>query len=76
MAVDKMPSKRPLAEDGVGPMYAFTATVGRKPSHASNYLHDAWDVATLLVRLSGEQMPSLRSDSFDCVNDAGAYFFA
>ncbi len=34
------------------PIYAFTATVGKKESHALHYVDDANDVATLLRKLS------------------------
>mmetsp|Transcript_21284 Transcript_21284/g.30122 ORF Transcript_21284/g.30122 Transcript_21284/m.30122 type:complete len:1342 (-) Transcript_21284:135-4160(-) len=39
------------------PFYAFTTAVGRKHSHASQYVNDAEEVAHLLVRLSGENIP-------------------
>lgn len=34
------------------PIYAFTATVGKKESHALQYVEDATDVATLLKKLA------------------------
>lgn len=34
------------------PIYAFTATVGKKESHALQYVDDAIDVATLLKKLA------------------------
>ncbi len=46
--------------------YCFTAAVGKKQSHASNYVDDARDVAALLVQLTGGSRDwSLRSKSFD-----------
>lgn len=45
------------------PMYAFTAVVGKKPSHASYYVDDAQDVASLLVKLSGVDVSSLNQRS-------------
>ena len=34
------------------PMFAFTIAVGKKPSHASQYVDKAEDVADLLVKLA------------------------
>jgi hypothetical protein len=33
-------------------MFAFTATVGKKPSHASQFVDGAEDVADLLVKMA------------------------
>ena len=34
------------------PMFAFTVAVGKKPSHASQYVDGAEDVADLLVKMA------------------------
>ena len=34
------------------PMFVFTATVGKKPSHASQFVDGAEDVADLLVKMA------------------------
>jgi hypothetical protein len=36
----------------LNPMFAFTATVGKKPSHASQFVDGAEDVADLLVKMA------------------------
>jgi len=46
-------------------IYAFTITVGKKPSHASQFVHDAKDVADILVTISGDDLPRNRSMSWD-----------
>lgn len=54
--VDTLTEEVPFSvrrKDSSGPMYAFTVAVGKKTSHASQYVDDAGDVANLLVRLSG-----------------------
>lgn len=45
-------------------MYAFTVSVGKKASHASQYVDDARDVADLLVKLScGSQRAFFRRET-------------
>jgi len=56
-------------------MYCFTLTVGKKPSHATQYVDDARDVANLLIRVSGGDDTSSRSMSWDA-QETGADFFA
>ena len=55
-------------------MYCFTLTVGKKPSHACQYVDDAPDVANMLIRLTGGDT-SNRSMSWDN-SETGADFFA
>jgi len=47
------------------PNYAFTVTVGKKPSNASYYLGNAEDVANLLIKMSGDQALRKGSKSWD-----------
>eukprot|EP00560_Eucampia_antarctica_P002699 CAMPEP_0197834170 /NCGR_PEP_ID=MMETSP1437-20131217/21407_1 /TAXON_ID=49252 ORGANISM="Eucampia antarctica, Strain CCMP1452" /NCGR_SAMPLE_ID=MMETSP1437 /ASSEMBLY_ACC=CAM_ASM_001096 /LENGTH=1278 /DNA_ID=CAMNT_0043438661 /DNA_START=251 /DNA_END=4087 /DNA_ORIENTATION=- len=58
------------------PMYAFTAAVGKKTSHASYYVDDARDVASLLVQLSGVDVSSLNQGPSFGVQEMGLDFFA
>ena len=58
------------------PMYAFTAAVGKKPSHASYYVDDALDVASLLVKLSGVDASSLNQRSNFGQKEMELEFFA
>lgn len=46
-------------------MYAFTVSVGKKESHASQYVDDARDVADLLVKLSSGRRASYRRETDD-----------
>jgi len=39
------------------PFYAFTTSVGKKQTHASQYVCDAEEVAHVLVKLSGGEVP-------------------
>ena len=39
-------------KDVDAPMFAFTVAVGKKPSHASQYVDGAVDVADLLVKMA------------------------
>jgi len=42
------------------PTYAFTVAVGKKPSHATQYVDDAIDVADLLVKIAKGSAQSRR----------------
>ena len=46
-------------------MYAFTVSVGKKESHASQYVDDARDVADLLVKLSSGDRAQFRRETED-----------
>ncbi|KAL7493464.1 hypothetical protein ACHAWT_002460 [Skeletonema menzelii] len=46
-------------------LYAFTVSVGKKESHASQYVDDATDVADLLVKLSSGELSSFRRGEGD-----------
>jgi trehalose 6-phosphate synthase/phosphatase len=46
-------------------MFAFTVSVGKKESHASQYVDDARDVADLLVKLSSGKRASYRRETDD-----------
>jgi len=52
------PPKSLVARD---PMYNFTVAVGKKPSHASQWVTDAVEVGNLLVRVAGGQMSERQS---------------
>ena len=43
------------------PMFSYTVAVGKKPSHASQWVTDAVEVGNLLVRITGKQMPERQS---------------
>lgn len=43
------------------PMYAYSVAVGKKPSHASHWVADGMEVASLLVHLSGGKSPLRKS---------------
>ena len=54
-----LPASQPLLREAPlleavsdDPMFAFTVAVGKKPSHASQYVDKAEDVADLLVKLA------------------------
>lgn len=42
--------------DLTAPMFAFTVAVGKKPSHAAQYVDSAEDVADLLVKMATGSM--------------------
>jgi len=60
------------------PMYAFTIAVGKKPSHASQYVDDARDVAHVLNAMTGDRnVPtSSRNLSWDMEELGGIDFFS
>lgn len=72
--MDEQPLKTRSGPDN--PLFMFTAAVGKKPTHASNYVNDAWDVGSLLVTLSGGDESALRRPSPEGEEADGADFFA
>ena len=42
----------PVSSEVRDPMFCYTAAVGKKPSHASHWVHDAVEVGNLLVSVS------------------------
>ena len=56
-------------------MYAFTVAVGKKSSHASAYVEDAREVASLLIELTGETSNwKMRATSFDAIKTGSDLF--
>ena len=59
-------------EDGdvsKAPLYAFTAVVGKKQSHAFTYVDDARDVSTLLLKLAGMKGSTLSDEAMAGIGD-------
>jgi len=57
-------------------MYCFTVTVGKKASHATQYVDDARDVANLLITMTGGVLEERRSLSFDANEIEGSELFS
>jgi hypothetical protein len=47
------PPDVPVSSEVHDPMFCYTVAVGKKPSHASHWVHDAVEVGNLLVSVSG-----------------------
>lgn len=71
---DDTPHQEKKSAGSSNNIYCFTLTVGKKPSHACQYVDDAPDVANMLVRLTGGNTNN-RSMSWDNA-ETGADFFA
>uniref|UniRef100_A0A7R9ZDK0 Trehalose 6-phosphate phosphatase n=1 Tax=Pseudictyota dubia TaxID=2749911 RepID=A0A7R9ZDK0_9STRA len=75
--IDEQPLKSRTSDDDGNALYMFTASVGKKPTHASNYVNDAWDVGSLLISLSGGDAESaLQRPSLEGAETDQAEFFA
>lgn len=72
---EEQPLKRRMGSEH-NPLFMFTAAVGKKPTHASNYVNDAWDVGSLLVTLSGGDEAALQRPNQEGEDTDGADFFA
>lgn len=67
----------PITKKSKSPIYAFTVAVGKKASHASQYVNDARDVADILISMAGGDPSAMveRTMSWD-MEEMGTDLFA